>query len=188
MSEYRAAPAEGGEADVGLIAAFRAGDSAAGAVLQQRFRPALYRLCRSYLAADEVDDALQEVFVNVLRTTDTPRNARAWLYRIARNHCLNRIRARRRRRDDARMPAFEDADEQLTGQLTRLVRAERRDAIGRALSMLTFEQQEVLRLRYAEGFSRAEIAEVLELPESVVKSRIYEGLKLLREFATSMRS
>ena len=39
----------------------------------------------------------------------------------------------------------------------------------------------MLRLRYAEGLSRAEIAYVLEVPESVVKSRLFEGLKKLRE-------
>ena len=39
----------------------------------------------------------------------------------------------------------------------------------------------MLRLRYAEGLSRAEIACVLEVPESVVKSRLFEGLKKLRE-------
>ena len=42
-------------------------------------------------------------------------------------------------------------------------------------------QRETLRLRYVEGLSRAEIAEVIETTESVVKSRLFEGLKKLRE-------
>ena len=39
----------------------------------------------------------------------------------------------------------------------------------------------MLRLRYAKGLPRAEIAYVLEVPESVVKSRLFQGLKKLRE-------
>lgn len=184
----RADPTAGADEEIRLIAAFRGGDSSAGKALQEHFRPALVRLCRSYIPPGDVEDALQEIFYNVLRTAEVPRKPRAWIYRIARNHCLNRMRARRRRKDEAALPPFEDADAQLTGQLTRLVRAERRDAVGRAMGMLTFEQQEVLRLRYAEGFSRGEIAEVLDVSESIVKSRIYEGLKLLREFTLSMQS
>ena len=41
----------------------------------------------------------------------------------------------------------------------------------------------MLRLRYAEGLSRGEIAEVLELSPSVVKSRLFEGMQRLREWA-----
>ena len=47
-------------------------------------------------------------------------------------------------------------------------------------------QREVLRLRYVEDLSRLEIAEVLDIPESVVKSRIFEGLKKLREHASRL--
>ena len=45
------------------------------------------------------------------------------------------------------------------------------------------ENREVLWLRYTEELSRAEIADVLEIPEPIVKSRIYEGLERLRRAA-----
>jgi RNA polymerase sigma-70 factor (ECF subfamily) len=48
------------------------------------------------------------------------------------------------------------------------------------IAALPEDQREVLRLRYAEGLLRDEIAEVLDIPLSVVKSRIYEALKALR--------
>ncbi len=47
------------------------------------------------------------------------------------------------------------------------------------LSSLPRHQAEVLMMRYFEGLSRREIAQVLELPESVVKSRLHEGLQEL---------
>ena len=52
-----------------------------------------------------------------------------------------------------------------------------------AFLLLTDEQREVLRLRYVENLSRGEIAEILDQPESLVKSRLFEGLKRLREEA-----
>ncbi|MCG8409297.1 MAG: sigma-70 family RNA polymerase sigma factor [Phycisphaerales bacterium] len=47
---------------------------------------------------------------------------------------------------------------------------------------------EVLRLRHVEGLSRAEIASVLEIPESVVESRLFEGLKKLREHTSLLEN
>ena len=69
----------------------------------------------------------------------------------------------------------------LTGNLTRLVSRELWSRIGHLLAALPASQREPLRLRYAEELSRAEIAYVLDIPESVVKSRLFEGLKKLRE-------
>jgi RNA polymerase sigma factor (sigma-70 family) len=48
------------------------------------------------------------------------------------------------------------------------------------LAELPESQREVLHLRYAEDLSRADIAEVLDIPEPVVKSRLYEGMVKLR--------
>ena len=52
------------------------------------------------------------------------------------------------------------------------------------MNTLSEAQREAIRLRYVEDLSRAEIAEVLDLPESVVKSRLFESLKKLREQAS----
>lgn len=49
-----------------------------------------------------------------------------------------------------------------------------------ALEKLSLDDCELLRLRYAEELSRREISEILELPESTVKSRLFESLKKLR--------
>jgi len=65
--------------------------------------------------------------------------------------------------------------------LTRLAKRELRSRTSHLVDALPVSQQEVLRLRYTEGLSRAEIAEVLEIPDSLVKSRLFEGLKKLRE-------
>jgi RNA polymerase sigma-70 factor, ECF subfamily len=165
-----------------LLARLRAGDDSAGALLDQLYRRPLTRFCTSYLGAAgaEAEDVVQDVFLRVLAADVVPDNFRAWLYRITRNRCLDLLRGRGHRLDDQPLPTESPAQDDLTGCLTHLVRAEQRGHLQRLVAALPASQKEILRLRYAEGLSRSEIAEVLELKESVVKSRLFEGLEQLR--------
>ena len=85
------------------------------------------------------------------------------------------------RLDGTRASAWRDL-QSIVGQLTRLVRAEQRDELIAAFEQLTPEHREVLKLRYGDELGREEIAVVLGLSVSVVKSRLFEGMKKLREF------
>lgn len=171
------------------MARLRQGDVAAGALLDRLYRPALTRFCRSYIySQEEAEDAVQEVFCRVVATPHVPGNFRAWLYRIARNHCLNVVRTigHRRRREGVDVPR--PWDEPRTGQLTRMVREEEDDRLQRLLASLSEAQRESLLLRYREGFSRLEIAEILGIPESAVKTNLFHGLKQLREHTSLIAS
>ena len=95
---------------------------------------------------------------------------------------MNQLRDGARRGEGRLRTAFDAADSR-TGALTRMIGAERGDELNDWLARLSTEHQEVLRLRYAEDLSRAEIAEVLEIPPSLVKTRLYEGVRRLREIA-----
>jgi RNA polymerase sigma-70 factor (ECF subfamily) len=175
------APASPDEFSPDLVPRLRRGDADAGRVLQRMFGTAIYRFCWGYLGnADDAEDATQEIFCKVLRASDVPDSFRAWLYRIARNHCLNMLRDRARRRAGQALPGEDHLPESLTGNLTRLLRSEQRKRVAQLLAELPAMYSEVLRLRYAEDLSRAEIAHVLGIPESIVKSRLCEGLKKLR--------
>lgn len=170
-----------------LLARLRAGDREAGQALERMYRGPIVRCCAGYLGRqEEAEDAAQEVFVKVLRSDRVPEDFRAWIYKITRNHCLNLIR-NRARHPGQELPSETLLHESQTGHLTRLLKIERNDELLRVLASLSDAQRETLRLRYAEGLTRAQIAEVLEIPESVVKSRLFEGLKKLREF-TSLES
>ena len=68
-----------------------------------------------------------------------------------------------------------------TGNLTRVVKQELRSRIVHLIGALPQKQREAIFLRYGEELSRAEIAYVLDIPESKVKSRLFQGLKKLRE-------
>ena len=91
------------------------------------------------------------------------------------------LRAKGRRKDDARLATHVEVWKSAAGALTRFAEEERSDEVARAPADLTPEQQEVLRLRYADGLSRDEVAQVLDVPESTVKSRLFAGLQRLRK-------
>jgi len=168
-----------------LVGYLRQGDRAAGALLNLLYREPLQRFCWGYLGrTDEAEDVWQEVCYRVITAKRIPDSFRAWLYKIARNLCLNALRARTNRRDGVSIVAESQVQDVLTGHLTRLVKEEMRSHLASLVDDLSVEQREVLRLRYVEELSRPEIAEVLDLSEQVVKSRIFEGLKRLREHAS----
>lgn len=159
----------------------RAGAPGASDELVAEYRPALVRFAYGYLGdAAAAEDAAQDVLMKALDASSTPDAIRPWLYRVARNHCLNLIRNRRVRGEEAlpERPTFADS---CTGHLTRLVRMENEAQLRARVDSLTHDQREVLELRYGEDLSRDEIAHVLDLPPSVVKSRIYEAMKRLRD-------
>lgn len=164
-----------------LVARLREGSATAGRMLTELYHPPLMRFCYRYLGSrEEAEDVVQEVFLKVLDTRVMPDNFRAWVYKIARNRCLDLIRARGRRREDQNLESASRVEEDLTGCLTRLVRHEQRAHLRRALASLSENHREVLHLRYAEELSRSEIAQVLGIPEPLVKSRLYEGMVQLR--------
>ncbi len=163
-----------------LVARFRAGDTLAGDELSGLHRPALLRFARRYLRHEaDAEDAVQEVFARVLSSGTEPDDFRVWAYTIARNVCLNRLRAYGA--DPVlRLATGVDLAADHTGELTRMARAEDAEALESVLAKLSDAQREVLVLRYLEDLGREEIAEVLGLTVAVVKSRLFEGVQRLR--------
>lgn len=165
-----------------LVSRLREGNPEAGALLDELYRDALVRFCWGYLGqVEEAEDAAQDTRYKVLTAKGIPDGFRPWLYKIARNHCLNLLRNRARHKDDVGLPTASHLGELLTGHLTRLVQKEQRVRVGELVRSLPESQREVLRLRYVEDLTRSEIAVVLEIAEPLVKSRLFEGLKRLRE-------
>jgi RNA polymerase sigma-70 factor, ECF subfamily len=151
------------------------------------YRRKLVRFCRGYLGdLLEAEDAVQDVFYRVLTSSTHPDSFRAWIYQIARNRCLDLLRARGRKREEGKLLDDANLQPDLTGNLTRLVRLELRSHLHHLMAGLTSGQREVLRLRYVEGLSRGEIAQVLDIAEPLVKSRLFEGLEKLRDHSSIM--
>ena len=172
---------EGTDLTPSVVARLRAGDPAAARLLVDLYRAPLTRFCWGYLGRlEDAEDAFQDVCVKVLRAEAVPDSFRAYVYKIARNHCLNLRRARGRRPEQTDIAGENQLSDSLTGQLTRLADDEARRRVVELVRKLPAAKQEILRLRYTEDLSRAEIGEVLDISESVVKSRLFEAMKTLR--------
>ncbi len=84
------------QSDERLISLTRRGSTAAFEALVARYQSRLLAFCRHLLGSrEDAEDVLQDVFAaafNAMLADDRPIAARPWLYRIARNRCLNHLR------------------------------------------------------------------------------------------------
>jgi RNA polymerase sigma-70 factor (ECF subfamily) len=134
---------------------------------------------------DEARDALQEAFVKVFRNLsrfDTRRAFGPWFYQILRNQCRDMIRARNSR------GARETRDERLelrpAGAESSPERARQqsaaRELLWRGLDVIGEDHREILVLKELQGFRYPEIAEILDIPEGTVASRLYHARRALK--------
>jgi len=171
------------DSDEALFERLCDGDMAAFDRLYERLERPLFGFIRARLGdAHEAEDVLQEAFVAVLRERDRRtevRSVRAWLFQVAQNLCLNRVRSRARAGhalDEIRRapPASEPPPEQA------LEHDERARLLAHAVEKLPAALAELYHLR-ASGMSYEELAEVTGVPTGTVKSRMHELVKRLRE-------
>lgn len=186
--------------DVELLKRYQAGDDKALAVLVERHSPALYRVALSTTGQPaDAEDVVQEVWRRVVRKAGGFRgdSLRGWLFRICRNHLIDRSRGRR--------PAL-CLDESIgDGEMTRLdvlpgngiapdAAAERHEwctQLAAAVDSLPPEQKTVFLLR-AEGLDFKEIAVAQRIPLNTALARMHYAVGKLRkslgpEFATERR-
>jgi RNA polymerase sigma factor (sigma-70 family) len=169
--------------DEKLIALVRRGREDAFEVLFERYRPRLLAFSRNMLrSAEDAEDVMQEVFVNAyraIRADDRPIVVKPWLYRIARNRCLNELR---RNTADAveSMDIFENV-EATTGEAVE--RRERINEIVTDVKRLPEQQRAALLLREMEGLPYQQIADVLETTVPSVKSLLVRARMGLAEAA-----
>ncbi len=163
------------------------------AALVEQYASTLYRVAFSVLRnAADAEDAVQEAFLRVLRHRDSleeVRDNRVWLIRIVWNIVLDRKRRAKTR------PETDDVSE-----LTRVLPATGLSAEesaaaaqhhARVLAMvdrLPVKEREVLVLSAFEELSSVEIAAVLSITESSVRSRLFRARNLMAELLGRPRS
>jgi RNA polymerase sigma-70 factor, ECF subfamily len=179
-----------GRTDEELVEACLAGDSSAFDVLvgrwDRKIQGAIYRVLGS---EDEARDLSQEAFLKAYRGLGSfKREARfsSWLYQIALNLCRDRLR-RRRGRTMVSLDELDEGGAQLSASASppsALDLVETRDlqrTVAAAVAELPEEQREVIVLKEYQGLTFLEIAGILDVPISTVKTRLYRGLGHLRE-------
>lgn len=152
-----------------LLAA-RDGDRLALSVVIRELWPEVHRFCASRVSPAAADDVTQQVFLQVTRSA--PRfegrsSARTWVYAIARNTCVDAVRARVRRRD--RETLTPDGD---VPPAAAQVPADEGLALLGLLDELDDDRREAFVLTQLTGCSYAEAADVLAVPIGTVRSRV----------------
>jgi len=168
------------------IVAARRGEPGAFEALVRRHQGPLYNFClRMLTQSEDAADVAQETFVQLyshLGRLDEHEPIAPWLFRVARNRCIDIIRRRRTVpltvADDS-APDFDPADDEpLPDELAE--RADLQRLLARAIALLPPAYAEVVSLRYAGDRSFAEIAQILDCDEGAARVRFHRAKALLR--------
>lgn len=166
--------------DLQLVEAWRAGDRSAGEALFRRHFPGVSRFFRNKFSGG-VDDLVQQTFMALLEGRErlaSGSSFRSYLFGIAHNVLRAHLRGLTRRRAfDPAASAIVDLD---PGASTMLGEREEQRLLLQALRRIPLEAQVVLELVYWEQMNAAEIAEILGVPHSTMRSRIQRARQLLQ--------
>lgn len=149
-----------------------------------RYRPAVVRLARTVVGADDAEDVAQDALLlafKALPTIEEPRRFAAWLSAITRNRALRFTKT-----EDKHVKKRVALDEALIEKIASLAIREsaedkERDALmNSAIDSLTMDYAMPLRLHFFDDMPLKRIAAFMGLPLSTIKWRIHHGKKLLR--------
>ncbi|MFC1735923.1 RNA polymerase sigma factor [Candidatus Hydrogenedentota bacterium] len=182
--------------DEDLVAYLKKGDDKAFAELMKRYKTRIYGIAYRYLGnSEDAADVAQEVFVKVYRHIDkyvARARLKTWIYRIAANSAMDKIRAKRRRGEDV----AESLDEMRESGIPEPTGAganpgsnprkeleckEMGELLQAKLLALPENYRMVFVLRECRQLSYHEIAEVTGLPLGTVRSRLNQARRKLRD-------
>lgn len=184
-SAMNIAPALDQDAMAGLIESVaRRRDQSAYIRLYTHFAPRVKSfLMAKGLDSAAADDVLQEAMLAVWQKSHLYDPAKAavstWIFTIARNHYIDRLRREQRQPGTSDEPDLRAADTR--SSISEVSLQQRTIAVRHAIGKLRPEQREVIALSFTKGLAHREIAKRLDLPLGTVKSRIRLGFMHLRD-------
>ena len=181
-SEDRA-PEGDPDADVARLA--HAGDAAAAIrLLMQRHGDAVYRFVRNALRDDaRADDVHQRVFIEAhrdLRRFSGRSTLRTWLFAIARYRVIDALKARTREERRIGGDDGDDAPDPRPSPGEQLDDARLREALARCLEKLGEHVRSAVLLRFQQGFSFEEMAEIMREKPGTLQARVARAMPVLR--------
>jgi RNA polymerase sigma-70 factor (ECF subfamily) len=181
------------DSDAALLERIRAGDKSACAECIEIHSPGIYRLAlRMMRNEDDAEDVVQETFLNAFRGIDSfdgRSTLRTWLFRIAYNAALMRLR----RSGPETVPVDEEAGPEEGQAVPRelfdwrdlpedeLEKSEVREELERAIRNLPEKLRAVFVMRELENVSTEDTASALSISEDAVKTRLHRARLWLRE-------
>ncbi|HMG93650.1 MAG TPA: sigma-70 family RNA polymerase sigma factor [Chryseolinea sp.] len=178
-----------------LIARAKEGDQGAQGKVVQLWYKRIYNFSyKFFLDHDLAMEVSQKTFISMCKNLPALQdNARfkSWLYKIAVNYCREEARKKKGNRslpfdlvwnrDAEDSPQWESSGNRTDNPERQLQQRELADVLQEALLEINEEQREVVIMKEYEGLKFREIAEVLNISENTVKSRMYYGLDGLKK-------
>ena len=193
------------QSDLLLLEQACAGNEAAFETLVHRYQRLLYHFAQTYLGDEDAQDAVQFILLQLYRCMPTLQGEQSpqrhsiplkcWLLRVARNHCLDL--ARRRKRTLSLFSELEPCNEEdgfsmLEGLLDPeplpeevAEHREVQEHLQAAIQQLPLKPRAIVWLRYTEGLTFVEIARSLRMSEMSVKTTFYRACAKLRRMLSS---
>lgn len=188
-----------GLSDRVLLSKLRRNDPSAFETLVRLHQDRVYDFCvRMLNDREEAFDLTQEIFLSIHQNVDKFRadaKLTTWIFRISRNHCLNRLKYLKRR-GRGRSEEFGEVNEKAISESMGgssqpddlVVKQRERQLVHQAIEELDEEQRSLVVLRDVEGLSYDEIMEITELPEGTVKSRLHRAREKLAGILAKLES
>lgn len=178
-----------------LIQRAQQGDQKAQGQLVQMWYKRIYNYSfKFFLDHDQAMEATQKTFISMCRNLAGLQDIarfKPWLYKISVNYCREELRRKKNSRttpfdnvwnhESENSPGWELSGNRLDNPDRKLQHAELSDILQSALKELNEDQREVVIMKEYEGLKFREIAEVLNISENTVKSRMYYGLDSLKK-------
>lgn len=173
------------------------GDQNAFGEIVELYKDQVYQICfRMLWDRHEAEDAAQEAFIKAfinIHSYDPKRKFVTWLYRIATNLCIDRIR---KKKPDYHLDA-EIAGTEGLNMYSQISSAENlpekevenlelQGTIQEAILKLPEKYRSVIVLKYIEELQLQEIADILDLPLGTVKTRVHRGRETLRKYLRNL--
>ncbi|MEM9460781.1 MAG: sigma-70 family RNA polymerase sigma factor [Myxococcota bacterium] len=171
--------------DLQLLVAWREGDKEAGSALFQRHFKAIRRFFRNKVDAAEVEDLIQRTFLACVESRDRFRgdsSFRTYLYVVARNELFGHIRKRARDGVKAGLDLTVRSLHDLGLSPSKAMAKQQEHALVlEALRRISVQQQVLLELYYWERVPGPELAQILDVAPTTVRTRLHRAREALRK-------
>jgi RNA polymerase sigma-70 factor, ECF subfamily len=167
-----------------LISRTALGDRAAFRALYDRTNAKLFGVClRIFREQQEAENALQEIYIKVWQRADRFAQGQAspmtWLITVARNHCIDIVRARKIATDP--MDAAAKVADPAPGPERDAINRDERSRIGDCMAEIEPDRARAVQDAYIEGYSYAELAERHGVPINTMRTWLRRSLIKLKE-------
>jgi len=171
--------------DESLMIAISNGDKRAFNEIYERYSGPLlgYFMRMLWRDREKAEDFVHDIFAKIIRKPelfDPTRKFKTWIYSVANNMCKNEYKKQEVRKNTSNgLDSSYAVKDNNANVLSEVSDSQFRDEFTKSLEGLDGKHSEVFKLRHIDGLSIKEIAEVLEISDGTVKSRLFYATKYL---------